>query len=157
MVSHGLRDQDRLDGVSNFVIWRARILTVLDEYGIKDHAKNVLVVPTDANPLKKFNENQVQAKRLIMDGVKDHVVPHIAGKNTANEMWTTLNTMYQGSFVQRKMLLENQMWLFHMQKGEEIDPFLFRLQTIRDQLIAMGTTLDEGLLVRTGLNAVIDE
>ena len=35
MVSHGLRDQDRLDDMSNFVIWRARILTVLDEYNIK--------------------------------------------------------------------------------------------------------------------------
>ena len=44
-----------------------------------------------------------------------------------------------------------------MQKGEEIDPFLFRLQTIRDQLIAMGAILDEGLLVRTTLNAVIEE
>ena len=112
MASHGLRDQDRLDGLSNFVIWRARILTVLDEYDIKDHAENVLVVPTDADPLKKFKENQARAKRLIMDGVKDHVVPRIVGKNTANEMWTILNTIYQGSSIQRKMLLENQMQLF---------------------------------------------
>ena len=44
-----------------------------------------------------------------------------------------------------------------MQKGEEIDPFLFRLQTIRDQLIAMGTSPDEGILVRTALNAVTEE
>lgn len=60
-----------------------------------------------------------------MDGVKDHVVPHIAEKNTTNEMWSALETMYQESFVQRKMLPENQMWLLQMQKGEEIDPFLF--------------------------------
>ena len=114
MVSHGLRDQDRLDGVSNFVIWRARILTVLDEYDIKDHADNFLAVPIDADPLKKFKENQAWAKLLIMDGVKDHMVPHIARKNTTNEMWTTLDTMYQGGPVQRKMLLKNQMQLFQM-------------------------------------------
>ena len=47
-----------MDGVSNFVIWRAKILTVLDEYGIKDHAENVLVVPTNVDPLNKFNNNQ---------------------------------------------------------------------------------------------------
>ena len=46
------------------------------------------------------------------------------------------------------------MWLFQMMKGEEIDPFLFRLQTFRDQLIAMGANPNEGLLVRTALNAV---
>ena len=72
-------------------------------------------------------------------------------------MWTTLTMLYQGSFVQRKILLENQMRMFQMHKGEEIDPFLFRLQTIRDQLIAMGETLNDGLMVRTALNAVTDE
>ena len=97
MVSHGLRDQDRLDGVSNIVIWRAKILTILDEYGIKDHAENVVVVPNDAYPLNKFNENQARAKRLIMDGVKDHVVPHIVGKNTTNAMWTTKGRRACGS------------------------------------------------------------
>ena len=111
----------------NFVIWKARILTVLDEYGIRDHAENVLAVPTDAALLARFNENQMQAKRLIMDGVKDHVVPHIAKKKTKNEVWTTLTTLYEGSSIERKMLLENQMRLFQMHKGEEIDPFLFRL------------------------------
>ena len=86
MVSHGLRDQDRLDDVSNFVIWRARILIVLDEYVISDYVKNVLDMSTNADPLKKYNESQVRAKRLIMDGVKDHVVPHIVRKNTTNEI-----------------------------------------------------------------------
>lgn len=57
MALYGLRDQDRLDGVSNFAIWKAKILTAFDEYGIWDHAENVLVVPIDADALKKFNEN----------------------------------------------------------------------------------------------------
>ena len=41
-----------------------------------------------------------------------------------------------------------------MMKGEEIDPFLFRLEAIRDQLVGIGATPDEGLLVRTALNAI---
>ena len=47
--------------------------------------------------------------------------------------------------------------MFQMMKGEEIDPFLFRLQAIRDQLIGMGANPDEGLLVRTALNVVSEE
>ena len=96
-----------MDGVSKIVIWRARILSVLDEYDIKNHVENVLDELAGLHPLNKFNKNQARAKHLIMDGVKDHVVQHIAGENAANEMWTALETMYQGSFVQRKMLLEN--------------------------------------------------
>lgn len=92
-----------------------------------------------------------------MDGVKDHVVPHIFEKRMTHDMLKYLTTLYQGSFVQWKMLLENQMRMFQMHKGEEIDTFLFRLQMIQDQLISMRETPDEGLLVRTTLNAVTDE
>ena len=48
MATSGLRDHDRLDGASNFVIWKARILAVLndlklfvtdkDEYATSAHA-----------------------------------------------------------------------------------------------------------------------
>ena len=72
-------------------------------------------------------------------------------------MWVDLDTMHQGGSVQRRMLLENQMWLFQMMKGEEIDPFLFRLQAIQDQLVGIGATPDEGLLVRIALNAVSED
>ena len=107
----------------------------MDEYGLKDHAEKTLAVPTDADPLKKYEENQARTKRLIIDGVKDHVIPHVTGNNTTHDMWSALEVMYQGGSVQRKMLLENQMRMFQMMEGEEIDPFLFRLQAVHDQLI----------------------
>ena len=94
MAINGLRNQDRLDGASNFVIWKARILAILDEHRIKDHALSTIVVLVDADPLKKYEEAQAKAKHMIMDGVKDHVIPHIAEKNTAREMWETLTTIY---------------------------------------------------------------
>ena len=50
-----------------------------------------------------------KAKCIILDGVKDHVVPHIAEKETAKEMSDTLKTFYQHTSMQRKMLLENQL------------------------------------------------
>ena len=62
MAVNGVRDQDRLDGASNFIVWKARILSVLDR-------------------------------------VKDHVVPHIAEKDTTNEMWEALNKLYQHTSV----------------------------------------------------------
>ena len=150
MVASGLRDQDRLDGASNFVIWKAKILAILDQHRIKDHVLNTIVVSVDVDPLKKYEEAQAKEKRMIMDGVKDHVIPHIAEKNTAREMWEALTTMYQGSFIQRKMLLQNQLRLFETQKGEEIDPFLLRLQGIQDQLAFVGATPDDGLMLISG-------
>ena len=48
MASAGLRDQDRLDGASNFGVWKARLSLLLEENGIKDYASIGLVIPIDA-------------------------------------------------------------------------------------------------------------
>ena len=44
MAPHRLRDQDRLDGLSNFAVWKAEILVVMEAYSLRKHAKKVLVV-----------------------------------------------------------------------------------------------------------------
>ena len=49
MVVNGLRDQDKLDGASNFVILKARILTILDKHCIKVYALKTVVVPVGPN------------------------------------------------------------------------------------------------------------
>ena len=109
MVVNGLRDQDRLDGASNFVIWKARILAELDKNRIKDYALKTIVVLVDVDPLKKYDKAQAKAKCVILDGVKDHMIPHIVEKDTAREMWEALTTLYEGTSVQRKMFLESQL------------------------------------------------
>ena len=69
----------------------------------------MIVVLVDVDPLKKYEEAQDKEKCMILDGVKDHVIPHIAVKDTTREMWEALTTLYEGIFVQRKMLLESQL------------------------------------------------
>ena len=56
MAMNGLRDHDRLDGASNFVIWKARILAILDKHHIKDYALKVVAEPVDTDPFKKYEE-----------------------------------------------------------------------------------------------------
>jgi len=100
MAVNGLRDQDRLDGASNFVIWKARILAVLDRHRIKDFALRIMGIPVNPTENEKYEDAMARVKCMILDGVKDHVIPHIAEKNTTKEMWDTLNTLYQGTSMQ---------------------------------------------------------
>jgi hypothetical protein len=43
----GIKFEDRLDGASNFGIWKEHILLSL-EYGLKEFAEKTIVVPADA-------------------------------------------------------------------------------------------------------------
>ena len=92
MALHEVRDQDRLDGASNFAVWKARILSVLYRNCVKHFALKTIVIPVDPAENDKYEEAMARAKSIILDGVKDHVVPHIAEKDTTNEMWEALTS-----------------------------------------------------------------
>lgn len=48
--------------------------------------KTILVlVDPDANEM--YEEAHAKEKCMILDRVKDHVIPHIAENNTTREMW----------------------------------------------------------------------
>ena len=44
---------------------------------------NLVIVPTDATLLEKFKKKNVKAKMIILDEIKDHVIPHVAEKQNA--------------------------------------------------------------------------
>lgn len=73
---HGIRDQDRLEGAFNYVMWKTRILVFL-EYNLKAYVKSVVVVLIENDQRKKCKAKQGKAKRLILDGVRHHVVSHL--------------------------------------------------------------------------------
>lgn len=98
-----------------------------------------------------------KAIRLILDGVRDHVVCHIVGKGTVKEMWDALATLYQGSSEPRKMYLEEKMRSTRVQKGERIDSFLSKLQEVRDSLAIVGSAHLPTEMVRLALNSVSEE
>ena len=77
MASHGLRDQDRLEGAFDYVIWKTRILVVLEEYDLEAYINSVVAVSANNDQTKKYKAEQGKAKRLILDGVRDHVVSHL--------------------------------------------------------------------------------
>lgn len=104
---NGIKYQDRLDKASNFIVWKARILYVLDRNSFKHFSLKMIAILVDLDKNDKYKEAMARAKSIILDGVKDHVVPHISQKDTTNVMWEALTKLYHHTSVQRKMLPEN--------------------------------------------------
>lgn len=110
------------------------------------------IFPRGKSRLRGSLKENFQEKSRDPEGVKEKTK-----ENTTKELCDTLTTLYQGTSIKRKMLLKNQLQLYQMQKGEQINHFLSRLQGIRDQLTSIGATPDQELMVRTTLNAVFEE
>ena len=153
----GLRLEDRLDGTGNFVPWKARILLLLEEHELwPDVVRNTttypIVIPTDATVLAALNKKDCKARRIILDAVKDHIIPHISGKDRAHKMWSALITLYESSNENRKMVLREKLKSIRMNGGEGVTAYLTRISAVKDELAAVGEVVAPTELVRTAVN-----
>ena len=88
----GLRVEDRLKEAANFSPWKARISLILQENELWDivHSTptNPVVVPGDAVDKAAFMKRDVRARRVILDDVKDHVIPLLEVIGCSHGIWS---------------------------------------------------------------------
>jgi hypothetical protein len=90
-----IRFENRLEGVSNYLQWKVRINSVLKENKLWSFVNIVVPVPTNPTTLDAHEVNEAKTQRIILDGVKDHLIPHLAEKKKTNEMWVPLKGLYE--------------------------------------------------------------
>ena len=54
---------------------------------------NPVTVLADAVARAAFDKRDIKAKIILLDAIKDHVIPHISGKDYAHLMWTALTNL----------------------------------------------------------------
>jgi hypothetical protein len=74
--------------------------------------------PTDVALLGAWKKGEAMAMTIILDGVKDHIIPHLSGKMFVEDMWTVLGSIYQSKNENKIMVLRERMRGTKMAKGE---------------------------------------
>jgi hypothetical protein len=69
----------------------------------------------------------IKAKRIILDAIKDHLIPRVTGKTNAYEMWESLTKLYKSTNENRKMVLREKLKRIRMTKVENVVTYLTRL------------------------------
>ena len=104
--------------------------------------------------MAEFNKKNAKAKRLILVGIKDHVIPHVRGKTYAHEMWTALTSLYQSSNENRKMVLKEKLKAIKMAKTDNATAYLTKITSVRNELAVVGEIIAPTELVRIALNGL---
>ena len=92
--------------------------------------------------------------RIIVDSIKDHLIPQVSSKKTPKEMYDALARMYEGRNINRKMNLRSQLKSTKIYQGEYIQDYFTRVSQFKEQLEAIGYYLDVDELVMTALNGL---
>ena len=70
-----MKVEDRLDGATNFISWKPRALLMLKENDILNFVNEKGPEPEVKEDKSQWRKNDDRARRLLVDSVKDHLVP----------------------------------------------------------------------------------
>jgi hypothetical protein len=84
--------------------------------------------------------------------MKDHLIPHIAEKKSAKEMFVARMNLFQNGNTNRKMVLREKLRDTKMTKLDTVTSYLIKITQVHDQLVVVGEVVSNEELVRTALN-----
>ena len=117
-----------LEGCSNYIAWKDRIKAVLEHNGLKDFIDAEIPKPgsSDAAALEAWQKKTAKCRRILLEGVKDHIVSSLHGKSSPFLMWKALTDLFQSKSDQRKLALKDKLRKIKMEKGDNIPKYLMK-------------------------------
>ena len=142
-----VRVEDRLEGATNFNVWKLRITNILQEHDLEQYVTTVVEEPTTNTGREAFRKSQAKAKRIIFDSVKDNIMLTMTSLMTAKDCMDTLVKLCEKQAPSQKRTLKHKLKYLKMDKGESMASFYSRIAQIRDDLFISGVTMDNDDLV----------
>ena len=126
---------------------------VLEDNGFKEFIDKEIPKPasTNAQELVEWKKCVAKARWIILEGVQDHIVSSLHGKDTPFSMWKTLKDLYQNNNNQWKMMLKDKLQKIKCEKGDTISTYLNKLTTCRDELGSVGIMIVDDDMVSLAL------
>jgi hypothetical protein len=153
MSFNGLRLEYALEGSSNYIVWKDRMEAVLEDNGLKGHIDNDVPKPdaTDTANIDAWQKKVAKVRRILLEGVQDHIVSSLHGKTTPYAMWKVLTDLFQNSSDHRKLALKDKLKKIKMEKGDTIPKYLTKFVQCWDELGSVGITVTTDDLVSLSL------
>ena len=85
----GMKVEDHLDEATNFIFWKSRVL-ILDENDLSKLVNEKFREAGADEDKSHWKKSYTRARRILVDSVRDHLVPQISRKKTTRKMFKTL-------------------------------------------------------------------
>ena len=118
---------DKLEGVENFITWKYRIMLILEENDLEGFIKEEVAEPEEAEAKSKYKKDMIKVKRIIVDSIKDNLIPQVSTRKTPKEMFDALSGLFERRNINRKMTLRNQVKSVKIQKLETMQSYFTRV------------------------------
>ena len=70
----GMKVEDHLNGATNFISWKSRVL-ILEENDLLKLVNEKVLEPDAEENKSHWRKSNARARRILVDSVRDHMVP----------------------------------------------------------------------------------
>jgi hypothetical protein len=99
--------EDRLEGDTKFKSWNTNILLILEENDLLDYINQDIPDPEKDEEKAKHMNKEIINKRIMVDFVREYLIPHIAELKTGKEMYKALVKLFESKNIRRNLDLRN--------------------------------------------------
>jgi hypothetical protein len=104
--------------------------------------------------MKKFKDNDISAMSIIVDSIKDHLIPYISHLDSFKKMYDALTNLFSIRNIRQVMIMKNELRDMKMNDDDNITSYFVRISQLRDQLQAIEEIISEKELVNIVLNGL---
>ena len=108
-MSHHTKLDEKFEGADKFQAWKYRISLVLEENELDSYIHEEVPVSEGDEEKALHKKKMVMAKRIIVDSIKDHLIPQVSSLKTPKAMFDALTKLFEGKNINRKMNMRNQL------------------------------------------------
>jgi hypothetical protein len=84
--------------------------------------------------MEKFKDNDINSMSIIVDSVKDHLIPYISHLDSSKKMYDALTNIFSVRNIGQVMKVKNELRDMKMNDDDDITSYLVRISQLRDQL-----------------------
>jgi hypothetical protein len=124
-------------GLLTFRAWKTRIDLILAKNKVLDIVKGKIVEPEfekgkEKEPqnvavIEKFKDSGINAMSIIVDSIKDHLIPYISHLDSSKKMYDTLTNLFSMRNIGQVMSLKNELRDMKMNDDDNITSYFVRI------------------------------
>jgi hypothetical protein len=110
-MTYSMKSENKLDGASNFRAWKTRIDLILAKNKVLDIVKGKIVKPEfeegkekepqNVAAMEKFKDSDINAMSIIVESIKDHLIPYISHLDSSKKMYDALTNLFSSETLDK--------------------------------------------------------
>jgi NurA-like 5'-3' nuclease len=132
-MTYSMKSENKLDGASNFRAWKTRIDLIPSKNKVLDIVKGKIVKPEfeegkekepqNVATMEKFKDDSINAMSIILESIKDHLMPYISHIHSSNKMYDALTNLFSIKNIGKVTSLKNELRDMKMNDDDNITSY----------------------------------